>query len=106
MKNKIVSENGETYRRLFKTTAEKLFNQGDTIYVMSIDRNPVNSLTEAHAYFKGCNSPTTFEKGQINKFDDLLTDFSEWLSTVGYGRMPQKYMAKKQMFSYWVKLLL
>lgn len=41
MKNKIVSGNGKTYRRLTKSSARKAFESGGKVYVMSIDRDRI-----------------------------------------------------------------
>lgn len=41
MKNKIVSGNGKTYRRLTKSSARKAFESGSEVYVMSIDRDRI-----------------------------------------------------------------
>lgn len=45
MKNKTISGFGKSYIRLSKVTARKMFDKGIEILVMSIDRNPVESLT-------------------------------------------------------------
>ena len=106
MKNKVVSDFGRTYRRLSKPNAKKAFEEGKTLYVMSIDRNPVNSLTSPYMYFVGCRPIMGMYSVHktIETFDDLLEDFSEWLGTDGYGHMPQRYDAKNYRFSYWSKL--
>ena len=106
MKQKvIVGWDGVTYERLTKPTARKAFESGKKVYVMSIDRNPINSLTSPHKYYIGCKSICGWFNGKerINTFDDLLEDFSEWLDTDGYGHIPQRYDAKHYIFSYWVK---
>lgn len=106
MKNKIVSDFGKSFKRLNKTKARKEFELGKEILVMSIDRNPVNSLSSPYIYYKGCRPimGMFIEMEYVNTFDDLLEDFSTWLNCDGYGHMPQKYYARNYMFSYWVRL--
>lgn len=103
MKNKIVSGYGKTFERLSKVAARKAFENGEWLFVMSIDRNPINSLSSPFMYHKGGKSMCGWWNGktEIDTFDELLEDFSEWLDTDGYGHTPQRYMAKKYMFSYW-----
>ena len=98
MKNKVM--NG--FERLTKTSARKAFESGKEVMVMSIDRNPVQSITSPYTYYIGCK-PLCSEITAINTFDELLEDFSEWLDTDGYGHIPQRYDAKHYRFSYWVK---
>ena len=107
MKKRIISGNGKTYRRLTKSSARKAFDGGGKIYVMSIDRNPVNSLTSPYIYYAGCKSLCGWFNGntEIATFDDLLVDFSEWLYTDGYGHIPQRYDAMHYRFSYWIELV-
>ena len=104
MKNKNVSGNGKTFERLSKVAARKAFERGETLYVMGIDRNPVESLTSPYIYIKGGKSLSGYYNGktEINTFDELLEDFSEWLYNDGYGHMPQKYDAEHYRFSYWI----
>lgn len=105
MKNKVVSDYVDTYIRLSKTNARKVFERGKKVYVMSIDRNPINSITSPYIYYIGCKPLYNWKNGktEINTFDELLEDFSEWLDTDGYGHIPQRYDAKHYRFSYWVK---
>lgn len=108
MKTIVISDDdrGGTYLRVNKMTARKIFEDGTgRLYVMSSDRNPVNSLTTAHEYKKGCK-PYYFGRVResINTFDELLDDFAYWLDTDGYGHMPDHYRANKELFSYWVKI--
>ena len=105
MKNKTISGYGRSYERLSKTMANKAFDEGIEILVMSIDRNPVESLSSPHVYKKGCKSYMweCTEKYIIETFDDLIEDFAWFLVTDGYGHMPQRYDAKHYRFSYWVK---
>ena len=95
------------YRRLNKTSARKAFENGEKLYVMSIDRNPVNSPSTAYIYYIGCKSLCEYDinKSHISTFDDLLSDFSEWLYTDGYGHMPDKYRSRNFLFSYWLKVV-
>lgn len=108
-KNKIQlisDERTGTFLRVSKVRAEEIFEDGTgRLYVMTSDRNPVNSLTAAHEYKKGCK-PHYYGsvRESINTFDELLEDFSYWLDTDGYGHMPDRYRAKNEMFSYWVKI--
>ncbi len=101
MNNKIVYSDGEVYERLNKTNARNAFGRGECVYIMSIDRNPITSLTSSHKYYVGCKSLRGDDV--INTFDDLLKDFSEWLYNDGYGHIPQKYDAEHHRFSYWVR---
>jgi hypothetical protein len=105
MKNKVVSGFGETYERLTKASARKAFEGGKMVYVMSIDRNPITSLTSPYIYYIGCKSLCGWFNGktEINTFDELLEDFSVWLDTDGYGHNPQRYDAEHYRFSYWLK---
>lgn len=104
MNNKIVSAaDGRTYVRLNKIAARNSFDSGVKIYVMSIDRNPIDSVTTAHEYKKGCKPLCAWlnEKDSIDTFGELLEDFSEWLDTDGYGHIPDRYAARHYKFSYW-----
>ena len=56
MKNKSISGFGKSYIRLSKVSARKMFDNGNELLIMSIDRNPVESLTSPRVYHKGCNS--------------------------------------------------
>ena len=56
MKNKCISGFGMSYERLSKVMARKMFDKGSELLVMSIDRNPVESLTSPRVYKKGCQS--------------------------------------------------
>lgn len=107
MNNKIVSDYNTTYERLSKSAARKAFDNGEQLYVMSIDRNPINSLSSAHIYHIGCKPIYSWYSGKevIKDFNDLLEDFSEWLENDGYGHMPQKYDAQHYRFSYWKKII-
>ena len=96
MKNKVMNN----YLRLTKTIARKVFESGSEVYVMSIDRNPVQSITSPHIYRIGCNA--LCGATSVNTFDELLQDFSEWLYTEGYGHTPQRYNAEHYRFSYWI----
>jgi hypothetical protein len=101
MTNKVVGD----FMRLNKTLARKAFESGESVYVMSIDRNPITSLTCPYKYYIGCKSLWGWHNGktEVNTFDELLEDFSEWLYADGYGHVPQRYDAKHYRFSYWVK---
>ena len=105
MKNKCISGFGRSYERLSKVMARKMFDKGNELLVMSIDRNPIESLTEPRSYKKGCQSYTMgyIRKKTIETFEDLMEDFAWFLGTDGYGHMPQRYDAKHYRFSYWVK---
>lgn len=106
MKQKVViSSNGEVYHRLAKPSARMAFENGEKLYVMSIDRNPVDSVTSAFCYWIGSPSICGWFNGKakISTFEDLLDDFSEWLDTDGYGHIPHRYYAKHYRFSYWIK---
>lgn len=105
MKNKTISGFGRSYERLSKTMAKKAFDNGIEILVMSIDRNPVESLSSPHVYKKGCKTymMKCIGKYTIETFEDLMEDFSWFLDTDGYCHMPQRYDAKHYRFSYWVK---
>jgi len=105
MKTTIISSDRGTYLRVNKQTARKVFEEGTgRLYVMSSDRNPVNSLTTAHEYKQGCKPYTYNPANSIETFDEVLEDFSTWLDTDGYGHMPDTYRANKYLFSYWVKI--
>lgn len=105
MKNKVVSGFGKTYVRLSKASARKAFESGLELYVMSIDRDPISSLSSPYMYYIGCKSLCGWYNGktEINNFEELLEDFSQWLDTDGYGHIPQRYDAKHYRFSFWVK---
>ena len=84
------------------TEARELFDKGETIAVMTSDRNPVNSLTSEIYYAKG--ESLFFDSGhRAEYYDDIVTDFSEWLECDGYGHMPDIEKAKSNDFSYWTK---
>ncbi len=104
MKNKIVSNKFQTFKRLTKTSARKAFDDGAEVYIMSIDRNPVNSLTSSIIYYLDCLPMCRWIKERVVTFDDALEDFSEWLNTEGYGHIPQRYYAKNYLFSFWVEV--
>lgn len=106
MNNKIVSDFGRTYKRLSKPQAKKAFEDGEKLYVMSIDRNPLNSFTSPYGYYKGCKPimGAESEYERIETFEELLEDFSMWLDCDGYGHMPQRYDARNYRFSYWIRL--
>ena len=105
MKNKIVSGNGKTYRRLTKSSARKVFESGGKLYVMSIDRDPISSFSSPYIYYNGCKSLCGWFNGntEITTFDELLENFAEWLDTDGYGHIPKRYDAKHYRFSSWIK---
>lgn len=104
MKSEKVFGNGVAYTRITKPSARMVFEEGWPIYVMTTNRNPVNSLTAAHEYKKGCIPYTnSLHTDTIETFDDVLDDFSTWLMTDGYGHKPDPYKATKRFFSYWMK---
>lgn len=109
MKTEIINGNKRgTYLRVNKIVAQKIFEEGNgRLYVMTSDRNPVNSLTTAHEYKKGC-IPYSYYYGTIHQsietFEELIEDFADWLDTDGYGHIPDRYRAKNELFSYWVKI--
>lgn len=105
MKNKSISGFGKSYIRLSKVTARKMFDNGNELLVMSIDRNPVESLTSPRVYYKGCKSYMMgcVGKSTIETFEDLMEDFAWFLESDGYGHMPQRYDARHYRFSYWIK---
>ena len=106
MNYKGVSGFGKEYKRMSKKVAEKAFKDGLSVYVMSIDRNPINSLSSPYIYHMGCKPIMACDSkfDVINTFDELLEDFSEWLDCDGYGHCPQRYYAKKHLFSYWLRV--
>lgn len=104
MKNPLVNNGKDAFLRYDKKMARRVFNEYGKIYVMTIDRDPITSLTEPHRYIRGEKTSLMDKDKIISNFDELLYDFSEWLSTIGYGNKPQRYKAKKQMFSYWFRL--
>lgn len=104
MKDKIVSGNGEVYVRVNKTSARKSFNNGERVYVMARDRNPITSLTSPHVYYIGSKPYSQLGKGSIQWFEDLLEDFGNWLMFDGYGHTPDYFRAKRELFSYWLKV--
>ena len=95
-----------TYLRVSRGKAAHIFEEGSArLYVMSSDRNPVNSPTSAHEYRKGCMPYYGgSERGSISTFGELVEDFSGWLDTEGYGHMPDRYRAEHELFSFWVRL--
>lgn len=107
MKTTIVSDSNSrgTYLRVNKMTAQKIFEEGTgRLYVMTSDRNPVTSLTSAHEYKKGCIPYFTIDCVSIETFDQLITDFKEWVMYRGYGYERDTYRGFKERFSYWVKI--
>ena len=106
MKTEIITGNGRgTYLRVNKMVAQKIFEEGNgRLYVMTSDRNPVTSLTTAHEYKKGCIPYFTIDYVSIETFDQLITDFKEWVMYRGYGYERDPYRAKNELFSYWVKI--
>ena len=78
MKTIVISDSDiGTYLRVNKIVAQKIFEEGTgRLYVMSSDRNPVNSLTTAHEYKKGCK-PYYYGsvRESINTFDELLARY-------------------------------
>ena len=97
---------GKSYQRLSRPSARKAFEAGKSLLVMSIDRNPIESLSSPHFYKKGCKAYMfeCTEVDTINTFDELLEDFSQFLDTDGYGHMPQRYDAANYRFSYWLSV--
>ena len=75
MKNKNISGFGRSYERLSKVMARKMFDKGNELLVMSIDRNPIESLTEPRSYKKGCQSYMMgyIRNKTIETFEDLQT---------------------------------
>ena len=106
MKTKIVSDNKTgTFLRVNRIVAEQIFNEETCrLYVMTSDRNPVNSPTTAHEYKKGCMPYSSLNFLSVETFEDLIEDFTDWLDTDGYGHIPDHYRAKNELFSYWVKI--
>ena len=106
MKTKIITGNDRgTYLRVNKIVAQKIFEEGNgRLYVMTSDRNPVTSLTTAHEYKKGCIPYFTIDYVSIETFDQLITDFKEWVMYRGYGLEKDIYRGFKERFSYWVKI--
>jgi hypothetical protein len=93
-----------TFLKVNKTTAEKVFNANADIYVTTSDRNPVNYLTEAHHYKKGCEPRWVADIQSVDTFQQALQDFAQWLDEDGYGHIPNHHKAEKQLFSYWVEI--
>lgn len=105
MKNRIVSDVNGTFLRIDKAMAERVFEAGGTIAVMTSDRNPVNSLATEKYYKKGCKATWHYgENGIIDSFDRVLEDFGEFLICDGYGHMPDPVRGFNHQFSYWVKV--
>ena len=104
MKNHFVSDdNGLAYKRLSKRSAEKAFNAGYTVLVMTNDRTPITSLTAPKAYTYGLSG---IYGNKVETFNDLLHDFTTWLEYDGYGHEPEPYKAHQLLLSYWIKLIL
>lgn len=88
------------YTRHDKKAARKLFEQGQTISLMTADRNPVNSLTSEIDYTK--NAELFYDSSNIAcNFNQVLEDFATWLECDGYGHMPDPAAARNEKFSYW-----
>ena len=106
MKTEIITGNDRgTYLRVNKIVAQKIFEEGNgRLYVMTSDRNPVTSLTTAHEYKKGCIPYFTIDYVSIETFEQLITDFKEWVMYHGYGHKRDTYRGFKERFSYWVKI--
>ena len=101
----MVTSETDSFLRLNKTCAKREFENGGKLYVMSIERNPISSPGTAYIYYKGCK-PLWGDSGwtEINTFEEMLADFSEWLYNDGYGHMAQRYDADNYRFSYWVNV--
>ena len=103
MKNKYVSGTYGAFERVNKKRARMLFECGCPIALMTNDRNPVNSLTSEIVYRKyGYLHWNSDEKA--DDFDSVLEDFAEWLDNDGYGHVPSRSKARRQLFSYWLRL--
>lgn len=102
MLNKVVSSEYGTFIRINKAKARRLFNDGKKISVMTIDRNPVNSFTSEIDYQLGSKLFWNYDK-MAKSFDDVLEDFADWQENDGYGHIPDKYKARHELFSYWVR---
>lgn len=104
MKKRIVSDDRiGTYLKIGRNIANKVFDEATaTLYVMTHDRNPVTSLTMAHEYRKGCEP--YYITDPIQTFNDLIEDFKQWLTYIGYGHQADDHNAKYELFSYWVKI--
>ncbi len=84
------------------TEARELFDKGETIAVMTSDRNPVSSLTSEVEYTRGAK--LFYDPSRTAEtFDDVVEDFADWQENDGYGHMPDREAAGKQDFSYWTK---
>lgn len=90
----------KVFTRHDKKAARRLFEDGETISLMTADRNPANSLTTEIDYTKG---ESLFWNAQNTActFDDVLEDFAEWQENDGYGHTPDRRAAREQRFSYW-----
>ena len=100
MKNK----NVEVYERLTKKSAEKAFEIGSKIYVLSADKDPTMVSVKPQIYKKYCEKKyINGDKRKIKSFNDILNHFSEWLCFKGYNGIPQRYEATHFCFSYWIE---
>lgn len=110
MKNRLEhNEHYGTFLRVNRVMAERIFNTGATIAIMTSDRTPAESPGTEMYYKKGCKAEYFYdsengEKDVINSFAHMLKDFGEFLCCDGYGHMPQPTYAFNERFSYWVKL--
>lgn len=90
----------KVFTRHDKKAARRLFEDGETISLMTADRNPANSLTTEIDYTKG-ESLFWNAQNAACTFDDVLEDFAEWQENDGYGHTPDRRAAREQRFSYW-----
>ena len=82
--------------------ARQLFNDGQTIGVMTSDRNPVSSLT-TEVYYTKDQELFYNASSKAETFEDVLEDFADWQENDGYGHMPDHEAAKNYSFSFWTK---
>lgn len=101
----VISSERGTFMKIPRHKAREVFEEGSApVYVMTSDRNPVNSPGTEFKYKKGCEAYFNTEYNRIVSFQIMLHDFGEWLYNDGYGHMPDKKKAERESYSYWVKI--
>lgn len=97
---RIEGECKKIFTRHDRKAARRLFENGETISLMTADRNPMNSPSTEINYTRG-ESLFYNAHNTACTFDDVLEDFAEWQENDGYGHMPDRRAAREQRFSYW-----
>lgn len=84
-----------------KLEARQLFDEGSTISVMTADKTPDDTTVIVIDYTKGEELFWNAFHGIAMTFEQVKTDFAEWLGGDGYNHMPDHEAAENHNFSYW-----